>query len=326
MNPAVKRVAKKIVHPALEWLDTVFPPFTTILIRYAKRYKAINDLHITNLPPYKPLGPYVTLYQKEPPHYKRFVKQYHFDAHGVPWISTDGVLCYNAVDIAQYGLAEYGYYLAGNNASHREQCLACAKGLLELQDERGGWLYSFNPSHPQTKYSLENGWYSAMAQGQAISLFARANALESNPAYADAAHRALALLETPLEQGGVLTKIAGREDLIFYEEWPSFPPAHILNGFIFCLTGLYDGAQIFQDSEASRLFKQGMRTLKTILPLYDGDKLSSYDLAHAANPPQDRSIDRKYHILHVKLLQALDSIQHEDIFTFYINKWGKHWR
>jgi len=326
MNPTFKRAAKKIVYPTLEWLDTVFPPLTTKLIRYDKRYKAINDLHLTDIAPYQPLGPYVTLYQKEPPHYKRFIKQYHFDPQGVPQVVIDGKPCYRAVALAQYGLAEYGYSLTGNTAFHRKQCLISAKALLELQDDRGGWLYPFTSTHGRTKYSLENGWYSAMAQGQAISLFARANALEPNPAYAEAAHRALAVLETPLEQGGVLTKISGRNDLVFYEEFPDFPAAHILNGFIFCLIGLYDGAQVFQDQEAGRMFRQGIQTLKTILPLYDGDKLSSYDLVHAVNPPRNRNIDRKYHIIHVKLLQALDAIEPSDLFKFYIKKWGKHWR
>lgn len=162
-----------------------------------------------------------------------------------------------------------------------------------------------------------------MAQGQAISLFVRAHSLEPDPAYISAAHRALALLEIPVNCGGLLSKIGS---LDFYEEYPTTPSSFTLNGLIFCMIGLYDGAQVFRDEDANHMFEKMLQTVKKVLPLYDGDRLSSYDLSHITNPARNRLCDRKYHILHCKLLQALDDIQHDEIFSFYIQKWGKHWR
>lgn len=326
MNPKLKSIAKKIVYPGMEVLDVAAPPLSTLLTRFFYfRRVVINDLHIPDAVHYEPLDVYPTFYVSPPSRgwYKRFAGLYRFDGQGVPRSldKSSGTFYYNPVAIAQYGAAEYGYYLNTKDGRHWENCLRAARGLLRLQDEKGGWSYDIDMISTRGD-GLKSGWYSAMAQGQAVSLFVRANALEPDPAYRDAAHRALALLEVPVGEGGLLAKLGGHN---FYEEYPTIPPSYTLNGFLFCLFGLYDSWQAFQDEQAGRLFQNGVQTVKAVLPLYDG-VLSSYDLFHVTCPPLNRLLDRKYHILHVKLLQALDSVQHEDIFTFYINKWGKHWR
>ncbi len=326
MNAKLKSIAKKVAYPVMEVLDVALPPLSTLLTRCVFFHLAvINDLHISSASPYHPLGIYPTLYDTPPSRkwYRRYLAHYRFDEQGLPQTlyKATGTFFYNAVIIAQYGIAEYGYYMSTNSKQHRENCLRAAKGLLQLQDKQGGWPNLID--YPTRVASLESGWYSAMAQGQVISLFARANALEPDSAYQSAAHRALDLLEIPTNEGGLLSKL-DRYD--FFEEYPTLPPSYTLNGFIFCLFGLYDASQVFHDDRAEHLFQSGFQTVKAVLPLYDGDGLSSYDLSHITHPPLDRLRDRKYHILHVQQLQALDSIQHEDIFTFYINKWGKNWR
>lgn len=327
MNEKLKSTAKKIIYPTMDILDVVLPSLSTLLTHYFYHHRTvINDLHISTPLPYHSLGVYPTLYSVPPSHkwYRRFLALFHFDEQGVPQTldKACNTLYHNPVMIAQYGIAEYGYYMSTNDRQYRENCLRAAQGLLRFQDKQGGFPYWIEYASSRG-VALKSGWYSAMAQGQAISLFVRANALEPDPAYQKAAHQALALLEVPVSEGGLLSKL-GEHD--FFEEYPSTPPSFTLNGFLFCLFGLYDGSRVFQDEQANRLFQNGVQTVRAALPLYDGDGLSSYDLVHVTHPPLDRLRDRKYHILHVKLLQALDSIQHDDIFTFYIQKWGKHWR
>lgn len=327
MNTRFKSVAKKIIYPSMDILDAAIPPLSTLLTRFFYVQRAvINDLHIPSTIHYEPLGIYPTFYASPPSRgwYKRYADRFRFDGQGVPQCldKYSGAFYYNPVAIAQHGAAEYGYYLSTKDERHRENCLRAAKGLLRLQDEKGGWPYPIDYPVSREGGILKSGWYSAMAQGQAVSLFVRANTLEPDPAYCNASNRALKLLEIPVGEGGLLAKLGGYD---FYEEYPTIPPSYTLNGFLFCLFGLYDGFQIFRDERARRLFQNGFQTLKAVLPLYDG-AISSYDLFHVTYPPLDRLRNRKYHILHVKLLQALDSVQHEDVFTFYFNKWGKHWR
>lgn len=311
----------------MEMLDVVAPPLSTLLThRFYFHQAVINDLHIPSVVHYDPLGVYPTLYNVPPSRqwYKRVTSRYLFDSQDVPQVQDklSGTFYYHPVNIANYGAAEYGYYLNTKDERYRENCLQAAKGLLRLQDERGGWPYPIDYQLFRADETLKSGWYSAMAQGQAVSLFVRANALKPDPAYQTAAHRALALLDIPVSEGGLLAKFG---DYNFYEEYPTSLPSCTLNGFLYCLFGLYDGSRVFHDEQADRLFQCGIQTVQAVLPLYDG-LLSSYDLTHVTYPPQARSPDRKYHILHVKLLQALDSVQHEDIFSFYIDKWGKQWR
>ena len=265
----------------------------------------------------------MTLYDKEPSFYKKFLKTYCMDDDGLPMQVREGKKCYNVVTLAQFGLMEYGYYLTNHKDSHRKNCLCTAQALLRLQDDRGGWPYQFDFFHETMEYTLPSGWYSAMGQGQAISLFARANTLEKSETYSTASHRALQLLETPVEEGGLLTKIG---DHYVLEEYPTNPASYTLNGLIFAMIGLYDAANAFQDATAKQLFWDMMQTLQEILPLYDDDTYSCYDLSHLTNPPRSKNKDRKYHILHVRLLQALESIEHNDKISFYIDKWGKRWR
>lgn len=53
---------------------------------------------------------------------------------------------------------------------------------------------------------LPPGWYSAMAQGQAMSLLVRAYLVTSNPKYLQAAVSAMKLFEISSDQGGVLAR------------------------------------------------------------------------------------------------------------------------
>lgn len=139
MHPKLKRFAKKIAYPTIEWLDTTMPHLSTRLVHQFYRYRALNDLHLPSSYSYDPLEAYVTLYQSPPPFYKRFLKSYYFDKNGIPMNLYENTYYYNGVCISQYDLAEYGYFLATGQEVHRKNCLTAAKGMLSLQDKNGGW-------------------------------------------------------------------------------------------------------------------------------------------------------------------------------------------
>ncbi|CAK5083228.1 unnamed protein product [Meloidogyne enterolobii] len=64
------------------------------------------------------------------------------------------------------------------NFAHKEIFLKVAEWLLKHQDDRGGWPIPveriFNKDEEENKLFLPAGWYSAMAQGHALSFLARA--------------------------------------------------------------------------------------------------------------------------------------------------------
>lgn len=155
-------------------------------------------------------------------------------------------------------------------------CISCFVSLL-----LGGW-----PNPVKRKLSefaeLKQGWYSAMGQGHAISLLARAyHHSKGDSRYLRAAVDGMKPFRVPSKQGGVLAKFLGKFD--WYEEYPTTPASFVLNGFIYSLLGLYDlnaTAPVTMAKEARSLYDQGMISLKKMLVLFDTGSGTIYDLRH----------------------------------------------
>lgn len=165
---------------------------------------------------------------------------------------------------------------------HISQFYDAADWFVRHQDlKTGGW-----PNPVKRKLSefaeLKQGWYSAMGQGHAISLLARAYYHSNgNAKYLRAAVNGMKPFRVPSRQGGVLAKFMGKYD--WYEEYPTTPASFVLNGFIYSLLGLYDlnaTAPSSLSREAGQLFEQGMTSLKKMLLLFDTGSGSIYDLRH----------------------------------------------
>lgn len=129
---------------------------------------------------------------------------------------------------------------------------------------------------------LSPGWYSAMGQGHAISLLARAyHHSHGDRRYLQAAINGMRPFRVPSKQGGVLAKFMGKLD--WYEEYPTQPASFVLNGFIYSLLGLYDlnaTAPSNVAGEARQLYEQGMTSLRRMLVLFDTGSGTIYDLRH----------------------------------------------
>ena len=102
------------------------------------------------------------------------------------------------------------------------------------------------------------GWYGAMCQGQAISVLVRAHLATSHLAsglrngYLAAAARAAAVFNISSQEGGVRGEVLGR---VWYEEYPTSPSSHILNGFMYGLLGLQELASVEAGGGAEQLYR-----------------------------------------------------------------------
>ena len=138
--------------------------------------------------------------------------------------------------------------------------------------------------------------------------------------YRDVAEKALEPLETTVEDGGVLRYWNG---MPFYEEYPTpTRPTMTINGFMFCLVGLSDYYRICDSQKAKALFDAGYETLIKILPYYDSENTSYYDLSHLTNIPRAPHPAGKYDPLHVTLCQTLNIIRPHKVLRFYAEKWS----
>ena len=164
-----------------------------------------------------------------------------YDAQGVPQLDYHGRigLQYNPIAIAQYGLGNYNLWRRTDDPERRRKFFLIADWLFSnLEPNRHGilvWNHHFDWEY---RDPLKAPWYSALAQGQGISVLVRAHHESGDPRYLDAASSAFFAFQQSVDNGGVaFTDESGD---LWFEEYIVFPPTHILNGFIWALWGVYD--------------------------------------------------------------------------------------
>uniref|UniRef100_A0A8C6WTS0 heparosan-N-sulfate-glucuronate 5-epimerase n=1 Tax=Neogobius melanostomus TaxID=47308 RepID=A0A8C6WTS0_9GOBI len=106
-----------------------------------------------------------------------------------------------------------------STTAHMAAFFAASSWLLRNQDERGGWPIMVTRKLGEGFRALEPGWYSAMAQGQAMSTLVRAYLLTKDQAYLNAALRATGPYKVPSAQHGVKAVFMNKYD--WYEEYPT---------------------------------------------------------------------------------------------------------
>lgn len=206
------------------------------------------------------------------------------------------------VSVAQAGLGYYERYLAGEGEEHLERALVLGRHLRSLLRRDPGPHFGGLEHDYRYRYGavLEPGWLSAMAQGEASSLFVRLAAATGDDAFAQAAVDALAPLEVPLERGGVLGTLDGRP---FPEEYPTTPQSHVLNGAVFALWGVHDVGVALDLAEWRARFSDGVETLARSIGQWDLGYWSRYDLF--PHRPLVNVASSFYHVLHADQLDAL---------------------
>ncbi|KAF3832907.1 hypothetical protein F7725_026572 [Dissostichus mawsoni] len=185
-----------------------------------------------------------------------------------------------------------------STTAHMAAFFAASDWLVRNQDERGGWPIMVTRKLGEGFRPLEPGWYSAMAQGQAMSTLVRAFLLTREQGYLSAALRAVGPYKVPSAQHGVKAVTPP-------------PPSFVLNGFIYSLLGLHDLTETAGEKlgrEAGQLFSRGMDSLKAMLPLFDTGSGSIYDLRHFMLATAPNLARWDYHTTHINQLQLLASI------------------
>lgn len=247
-----------------------------------------------------------------------------YDANGIPQLDYHGHigLQYNPIAIAQYGLGNYNLWRRTGGPSRKEKFFRTADWLCNnLEQNPCGlavWNHHFDWEYRNT---LKAPWYSALAQGQGISVLLRAHTDSGNQKYLDAARRAFAGFQTPIEDGGLaFTDNSGD---LWFEEYIVSPPTHILNGFIWALWGVRDYALATGDGAASQLFERGVRTLGHNLARYDLGFWSLYEQSGTLLPMVASAF---YHRLHIVQLRVMYRLTNQDVFSQYADRWENYAR
>jgi heparosan-N-sulfate-glucuronate 5-epimerase len=248
----------------------------------------------------------------------------HHDSAGIPILDYHGGIGqqYNPISIAQWGLGNYNLFLQTRSDERRNKFLAASDWLcahFEL-NSHGSWVWNH---HFDWEYRspLKAPWYSALAQGQGISLLVRAYWETGAPAYLDAAERAFTTFLKSTNDGGVtFTDARGN---IWFEEYIVSPPTHILNGFIWAAWGVYDYFLATQSSAARDLFAQAVLTIRANLERYDLGFWSLYEQSGTIFPMVASPF---YHRLHVVQLRVMHRLTGDEIFARFADKWEAYTR
>ncbi|XP_066966223.1 D-glucuronyl C5-epimerase B [Macrobrachium rosenbergii] len=208
-----------------------------------------------------------------------------------------------------------------SSAEHLLHFYDAANWLLNHQDEQGGWSIPVPRKVISGVLELESGWYSAMAQGQAMSLLVRAAHHSGDSRYLKAALRATALFSVNSTRGGVRTYFPG--GYVWYEEYPTNPSLFVLNGFIYSLLGLYDLKEFSTgtSNNSGDLFDEGMKSLKKLLPLFDTGWGSLYDLRHFTTHVAPNRARWDYHTTHITQLLLLASVDSDPVISSTAQRW-----
>lgn len=244
-----------------------------------------------------------------------------FTSDGIPLFSNKGQPeIEHPIVIAQYGLGIYE--LLGRtdfiNRDLKNKFLNIAEWFLSNKvsiEEGSGWLIK----NLYPNYGLNSPWISAMAQGEAISVLTRAAKLSQNSKFEKLAIEAIVPFKYNVSEGGVRNYF---NSLLIYEEFPSpIKPMAVLNGYIFSLFGLFDLYLLNGNKKAKDLFKEGVQSLKKLLPYYDIKFWTQYFLY---NHPQKYFSSFTYHMLVTEQLKALYIITEEKTFYQYYQLWNNY--
>jgi hypothetical protein len=249
------------------------------------------------------------------------------DAHGVPLVDYEkhsgiegGAKQYFSVTVAQYALGLFELWLETGSEEFRGKFLRMA-GWLEQHAEKEGDKVAVWPARFDFPvYGLKAPWISSMAQAQGASVLLRAYQLEKRDAQVDLARAALASFLVPVGQPGGVRHVDADGD-VWFEEYVTNPPPHVLNGFIFSLFGLLDYVRVSPERPFREAWEQGVRTLDRKLRLFDTGYWSRYDLV------RDCVASEFYHAnIHIPLLTAMYAATENDAFLERARRWEDYLR
>lgn len=239
----------------------------------------------------------------------------YFSPDGIPITRyANGEFHLSPVNVTSYALGCLDMHIHGLGKQYLDGFLKLADWLCTHQvihEGMGVWLYDYDWQH------MKKPWISGMAQGEALSVLARAYQMTHDVKYINCARQALACFFASVEQGGVASRL--HDGRIMFEEYPSVSRStHVLNGFIYALWGIYDYQLVTGCPSAQMLWQQGVATLVQNLDQYDTGWWSYYNLAD-----QNRIVSSfMYHNLHVVQLDILFDLTGESAFYVTRDRWS----
>ena len=243
------------------------------------------------------------------------------DADGVRMLRIGTTLFDHPVGQALYGLANVSSYDLTGDARYLDRAIAQATRLLDRKIvSRDAWYFPYPYDfalHGLAPETMRAPWYSAMAQGMALSLFVDLYQRTSDDSWLTAATGTVASFANEPQAGMPWTVHVDDAGYLWLDEYPVDPPNasdFTLNGHLFAAFGLFDYATLSGDALTTQWFDGGVTTARHYGASFapDGFRVqywrSAYCLRHHV-------LDVKYHGIVTSQFIALHSMTADAVFA-----------
>ena len=308
-------------------LDSV--PFCVSRLQYYRRtfqaYLGNGQSQLTfwhDTPETNPHAPFDALGEYYMPFSRKADYAGYYDPAGIPMIDYCGRLGlqYNPIAVAQWGLGNYNLFALRRGEAAKQKFLAASDWLCAHLESNPTGLHVWN-HHFDWEYRsmLKAPWYSALAQGQGISLLVRAYQETGSEKYRKSAAQAFEAFLAPVAEGGVTCTDA--QGNLWFEEYVVTSATHILNGFIWAAWGVYDYFLATDDDRARRLFESAIETLRANLHHYDLGFWSLYEQSGTLLPMVASPFYHRLHIVQLRILYRMTGV---GTFAHFAEKWESY--
>ena len=229
----------------------------------------------------------------------------------IPMKEVNGKLYYQPAGLGYLAIRLIEEYRATDDRAQLEAAIEIAAKLREIAIESRGALfipYDFDfAMHGIAAETLRAPWYSAMAQGLALSMYVRLYQATGERRYFDSADLTFRSLEL-LGPGSEPWVDYVEDGYLWLEEYPT-DKDHTLNGYLFALFGLYDYWNETGDARAEQLLLGSVTTIREYIAQYrHPGGMSYYCLRHKRQAS-------KYHAIHIWQLDSLTALTGDPYFS-----------
>lgn len=229
---------------------------------------------------------------------------------------------------AQYGLSALIEYQRTGEAMWLERALRHAERITEMRVERdGAWWYPYLFPWTYDRRTLAAPWSSAMAQGEALSLFTRLAETTGDARWAEAADRTWASFAQEHTGTGPWGTLVIDDHLYFEAFAGNQPPLLVLNTHVFAMFGVYDYWRYTGDPEAARYFDGAATSLlERMLPVSRVEGGISFYCVQAEYCHRPLWQSDRYHLIVIWQMDTLARITGEAGFTEWATRLRADWQ
>lgn len=218
-----------------------------------------------------------------------------FDPEGLPMqVFGEAEPVYVPSRTAAYAFVHWARWRRQGGDLHRERFLAAARWFAGFPDGR--------IDHAFDLAGMSAPWISGLTQGQALSIFARAELLEPGLWLAPC-EPVLDWLEKPVAGGGALDRLPDGSP--FIEEYPGSAHRHVLNGCLYALVGLTDRLRHGEAPRARMLLDAVLHGVERNILGWERDGWSLYELHPGPLGALPNFNTPGYQTVHIALLEHL---------------------